>query len=308
MTDITSVGNPRIKRAAKLRDGRDRRKAKLFPVDGIREILRAREAGFRIEEVFVLADEQARGNSRFDRCGTFQRCYRDRTASFSANEIGRNVPATGLDFLEELVAGNIPVWTVSPGVYDKLSFGDRGEGIVALVEYKTFTFSDLERRLPPCPLLGVIEGVEKPGNVGAVFRSADGAGLDAMILACPGTDLFNPNTIRASLGTVFRIPAVVASTQEVVQWLGLRKIQTIAAICDNASDYTAVDYMLPSAVVLGSEADGLTDIWSMQHRFPSGHHAVKIPMLGIADSLNISAAAAVLFYEARRQRTQNARA
>ncbi|MDO5565510.1 MAG: TrmH family RNA methyltransferase [Planctomycetia bacterium] len=303
MTDITSIANPRIKQAVKLRDSRDRRKSGMFPVDGIREILRARESGFRIEEVFVLADQDAQGHKRFAGCVTFERCYRERTASFSASWVAQGmIPKSGLDFLELLDDSKIRVWTVSPSVYEKLSFGDRDEGMIAIFHSKNYTLSELEKHLPVYPLIGVIEGVEKPGNVGAVFRSADGAGLDAMILACPGTDLFNPNIIRSSLGTVFRIPSVVASTDEVIAWLGKKKIQTVAAICTNASDYTQVDYSLPTAIVLGSEAEGLSDAWLAKENFSAEYRAVKIPMLGIADSLNISAAAAIEFYEARRQR------
>ncbi|MDD3586220.1 MAG: RNA methyltransferase [Thermoguttaceae bacterium] len=303
MTDITSVGNPRIKRAVKLHDGRDRRKLGMFMVDGVREILRARESGFRLEEVFVLADQDEQGPKRFAHCMTFERCYRDRTASFAARWVAQGmIPESGIDYLELLADHKIPVWTVSRGVYEKLSFGERSEGIVAIFHSRNDTLLELEKRLPACPLIGVIEGVEKPGNIGAVFRSADGAGLDALILACPGTDLFNPNTIRSSLGTVFRIPGVVTSTEEVIAWLGKRKIQTVAAICTNASDYTQVDYTLPTAIVLGSEADGLSEAWLARENFSAEYRAVRIPMLGIADSLNISAAAAIEFYEARRQR------
>lgn len=303
MTDITSLGNPRVKRVVRLRASRDRQESGLFPVDGIREILRAYESGFRLDEVFVLSDE-SQSSGRFDGCSTFARSWRERTASFleSHDPGGKRLPSSGLDFLKRLSSEKTAVWTVSRNVYDKLSFGDRGEGMIALVESKRFSFSDLETILPANPLIAVVEGVEKPGNVGAVFRCADGAGVNALILASPGTDLFNPNTIRASLGTVFRIPTVVANTEQTLKWLLEQKLQIVVALCDHATDYTNPDYTRPTAIVLGSEADGLTPCWSNREFLESSGKAVTIPMRGIADSLNISAAAAILFYEAQRQR------
>jgi TrmH family RNA methyltransferase len=151
--------------------------------------------------------------------------------------------------------------------------------------------------LPDNPLIGVIEGVEKPGNLGAVLRTADGAGLSALIVAEPGTDLLNPNVIRASLGTIFSVPVAVASTGEVLTWLRSRDISIIAARVQGSVDYTKADYTRPTAIALGSEARGLSDAWA-----ELADASVHIPMLGVADSLNVSATAAILFYEARRQR------
>jgi TrmH family RNA methyltransferase len=143
----------------------------------------------------------------------------------------------------------------------------------------------------------VLEGVEKPGNIGAVLRSADGAGADAVIVADPTTDLFNPNTIRASIGTVFAVPVAAAPSANVRRFLAHQSRRIVAARPDASTVYTRADLTGPIAILLGSEAEGLTDAWS-----GSNVEAVRLPMDGIADSLNVSIAAAILLYEARRQR------
>jgi len=148
------------------------------------------------------------------------------------------------------------------------------------------------------PLVAVLEGVEKPGNVGAVLRSADAAGVSAVILADPRTDLYNPNAIRASLGTIFTMPVCEAAGGDVLARLREHKYSILAARVDGAVPYTEVDYRRPTAIVLGSEAEGLSPIWS-----GDDIRAVRLPMRGAADSLNVSVTAAVLFYEALRQRS-----
>ena len=145
--------------------------------------------------------------------------------------------------------------------------------------------------------MAVVEGVEKPGNLGAILRSADAAGVDAVIVADAATDLFNPNTIRASLGTVFRANVVEATSGEAVEWLRGQGLRVVAARPDAESVYSSVDFRGGVAIVLGSEAEGLTGVWS-----GAGVEAVRLPMCGMADSLNVSTTAAVLFYEALRQR------
>jgi TrmH family RNA methyltransferase len=142
-----------------------------------------------------------------------------------------------------------------------------------------------------------LEGVEKPGNVGAILRSADAAGVDAVIIADGGTDLYNPNTIRASLGTVFRQNICEASSADAIEWLGSKGLAIIAARPDATTLYTAANLRTGVAIVLGSESAGLTDAWNA-----TGVLAVRLPMHGLADSLNVSTTAAVLFYEALRQR------
>ena len=144
--------------------------------------------------------------------------------------------------------------------------------------------------MPANPLVAVLEGVEKPGNLGAMLRSADGAGVSALVVADPRTDLFNPNVIRASLGTVFSLPVAAAAPGDVLAWLRGHGLQILAARVEGAVSYTEVDYRRPTAIVLGSEAQGLTSHWS-----GDDVRAIRLPMLGVADSLNVSAVAAVLF-------------
>jgi TrmH family RNA methyltransferase len=182
-------------------------------------------------------------------------------------------------------------------VIAKLAFGDRSDGIVAIVRTGSTDLDSL-RLTPGVPLVVVVEGVEKPGNLGAILRTADGAGASGLIAADPLTDLFNPNAIRASLGTIFRVPIAAAPTPATLDWLTSRGIAPIAAHVDATVPYTEVDMRGPVAIVLGSEATGLSAAWD-DPRVTS----VRIPMLGTADSLNVSVAAAIVLYEAVRQRT-----
>ena len=197
--------------------------------------------------------------------------------------------------LEKLREESVPVLELSREAFERLAYGDRLDGIVAVAETPPRGLEELV--LPAEPLIAVVEGVEKPGNLGAILRTADGAGIDAVIVAESATDLFNPNIIRASLGTVFAVPVSVASTGEVLDWLAHRSIEIIAARVDGSVDYTEADYSGAVAIALGSEARGLSDAWGELARA-----SVHVPMLGVADSLNVSATAAVLFYEALRQR------
>lgn len=261
---ITSPSNPRAKAAAKLRNSRHRAEQARFLIDGVREIGRALQGGISIDEVFVF-EEQCRG-----------------------------VEAKQL--LARLDKACPSRFEVSRSVYDVLAYGSRMEGIVAVGQIPKRSLADL--RLPDRPLVAVLEGVEKPGNVGAVLRSADGAGVSAVIVADGGSDLFNPNVIRSSMGTVFTMPICTASSAEAIAWLRERRLAIYAARVDASIDYTASDFAGGCAIVLGSEAEGLTSTW----RGPD-ITAVRLPMLGLADSLNVSAAAAVLFYEAIRQRS-----
>ncbi len=260
---ITSTANPRVKATARLRSRRERDKTGLTLIDGVRETLRALQGGAVLREVFIeselLGDQEAKA------------------------------------LLERLAEESVPVVELSRDAFAKLAYGDRLDGVVAVAETPLRTLADLV--LPPEPLIGVIEGVEKPGNLGAVLRTADGAGLNAVIVAESATDLFNPNIIRASLGTVFAVPVVVASSGEVLAWLRERGIAIIAARVDGSVDYAAADYRGAVAIALGSEARGLSDAWAALAR-----DSVHVPMMGVADSLNVSVTAAVLFYEALRQR------
>ena len=185
--------------------------------------------------------------------------------------------------------------------------------MIAVVKSKLRTIDELDSLLAEKrktageePLLGIVEGVEKPGNIGAMLRSGDGAGLDAFIIAGDNFDVFNPNVIRGSLGAIFHMPIVVAPTDKTLAWLRERKIQRATALCDEAIPYVQIDYRLPTAIILGSEAQGLSEAWANETVEDAKYallQRIRLPMLGIADSLNVSNAAAILFYEARRVRS-----
>jgi TrmH family RNA methyltransferase len=167
--------------------------------------------------------------------------------------------------------------------------------LVVIAETPKRILQDLH--LPPDPLVAVVEGVEKPGNLGAILRTADAAGIDAVIVAEGRTDLFNPNVMRASLGTVFCDSVVEATTAETVSWLRSRQFRTFAARPDASLVYTEANFCGDVAIVLGSEATGLSAAWNNSDVKP-----IRLPMHGLSDSLNVSTTAAVLFYEALRQR------
>lgn len=261
---ITSRQNARVKDAARLRDARQRQKQGRFLIDGARETLRAIAANIEVIEAFV--------------CGPLLH-------SDEARQAAATLQSKAAAFA-----------TVDEDVFEKLRYGDRSDGVLTVARTPQRLLESLH--LPTTPLVAVLEGVEKPGNVGAVLRSADGAGVDAVVIAQPRTDLFNPNTIRSSLGTVFKSNVCTATTEETLSWLKQQNIRTFAARPDAALCYTEADYRSGTAIVLGSEAEGLTASWNGEDIT-----GIRLPMHGLADSLNVSAAAAVLFYEARRQRT-----
>ncbi len=261
---ITSLQNPRIKSAIKLRDRRGRGKQGRIIIDGSREILRAIGGGVELVELFVC---------------------REVCASDDAQELLAAAKDTSAEWID-----------VAPHVLEKLAFGQRTEGIVAVAQTPQRCLSELA--LTPRPLVVVLEGVEKPGNVGAVVRSADGAGVSAVIIADGHTDIYNPNAIRASLGSIFTMPICAASSDEAKAWLTGQALRIVTAIVGGQTLYTGVDFTAPTAIVLGSEAVGLSDIWRDDCVTP-----IRLPMCGVSDSLNVSATAAVLFYEALRQRS-----
>jgi len=260
---ITSASNPRIRSALELRERRHRERRGLTLVDGAREVLRAIAARADVEEAFV--------------CDPLVRTPEADAARQAIRRAG------------------VPEVVVGERAFERLAFGERAEGIIAVVRPPSTSLADLS--LPVEPLIVVVEAVEKPGNLGAILRSADGAGADALIAADPRTDLFNPNAIRASLGTIFSMPVAAGTAADVLDWLVDRAIRPAAARVDAGKPYTETDLRGPIALVLGSEAEGLTTTWDDRRVLP-----VHLPMLGVADSLNVAAAAAILLYEARRQR------
>ncbi len=258
---ITSRHNPRIKLAAKLRDRRGRHEQQRIIIDGLREIGRALDAGVEFIEAFVC----------------------ESILAADGEALQRRLAASGCD-----------VVLVNQSVLEKIAFGDRFDGIVAVAKPPRADLNSLT--IQDEMLVAVLEKVEKPGNVGAVLRSADAAGVSAVIVADAGTDLYNPNSIRASAGTIFSMPLVACPSKEALAWLQQHAFQIYAARVDGAVDYTTVRYAGRSAIVLGSEAEGLSNYWNGDDVTP-----VLLPMHGVGDSLNVSVTAAVLFYEALRQ-------
>ena len=266
MSLITSLQSPRVKDAVRLRDRRHREKQGRILIDGARELRRAIAAGAKLLEIFVC-EPLCRGDDARHLLATLPQCGGE-------------------------------VWHVAEAVFQRLAFGQRAEGVLGVTETPRPTLATLSwDGGSTAPLVAVLEGVEKPGNVGAVLRSADAAGLSAVIVADGQTDLFNPNAIRASLGTIFTMPVCEATSGDVLAWLRERRFQIVAARVDGSVHYAKVDYRQPTAIVLGGEAPGLSPLWS-----GDDIAAVHLPMHGAADSLNVSVTAAVLFYEALRQR------
>lgn len=184
---------------------------------------------------------------------------------------------------------------VSPSLYERIAYRGGTEGVIAIVRSRTIGLADL--RLKVNPLLIVLESVEKPGNLGAVMRSADAAGADAVIVCDPLTDLYNPNLIRSSIGSVFTVPCVACTSAECIGWLKGNGIRILTAQLQDSSLYYDTEMTGPTAIVMGTEATGLTNVW----REAADAH-IRIPMLGRLDSLNVSVSASILLYEAVRQR------
>jgi TrmH family RNA methyltransferase len=265
---IESPANPRIKAALELRDRRGREAAGRTLVDGGRECLRTMEAGAAVETAFVC---------------------RPMLTTLEARRVVEKVEQSFGPF-----GAPIDLVEVGERAFERLAFGDRADGVVLVVGVPQRGLADIA--LPAEPLVIVTEDVEKPGNVGAILRTADAVGADAVI-AAGGTDLYNPNVIRASVGTVFSMQVAAAPVTDVVAWLRNMGIRIVASRVDAASLHVDVDLTGPVALVLGSEAEGLSGAWA-----GPDVDGVRLPMLGIADSLNVSVAAAILAYEAWRQR------
>jgi RNA methyltransferase, TrmH family len=265
---ITSPANPRIKAARRLRGADERRSRGLTLVDGIREIERAVAAGVPCEELFLLEGSP---------------------------------PAAG-DLPGRLAATGTRVSLLGPAAFGRIAFGDRNEGLVAVVRMQPPSLAAFTPR-PGRPLL-VLEGLEKPGNLGAILRTADAAGLGGVIVADGRTDPTNPAAIRASLGTLFAVPLAVADGEATIDWLASRGRRLTAAVPAGGLAWHEADLRDESAILLGSEAGGLSGRWQAAAdagRIPM--QTISLPMLGVADSLNVSAAAAVLAYESLRQQT-----
>ena len=260
---IWSLANPRVKSAVRLRDRREREATGLTLVDGGRELLRALRQSVEVDHAFF--------------CPSLV------------------IGPDGSAALDALQKSGAPLIEISPAVLTKIAFGARSDGLVAVIRQPSLALEKLSRG--PSGLAVVVEAVEKPGNLGAILRTADAVGAGAVIAADPRTDVYNPNAIRASLGTIFSMPLAVASATQTLDWLVQHGLTPIAARVEAAETYLETDLGGPIAIVLGSEAEGLSRTWNDPRV-----RSVRIPMLGAADSLNVSVAAAVLLFEARRQR------
>ncbi len=276
MPAIKSLQNQRIKSAIKLRERKGRQAQGRILVDGLREIGHAWEAGLQFLELFTCTPHLHDVNAQA------------LLAKIEQATGGTSRPASALMPLRR--------FEVTPQVWDKLTFGNRQDGLLAVATPPSVELAELPVR--SAPFFVVLDGVEKPGNVGAVIRSADGAGADAVILTNAATDLYNPNTIRASLGTIFHMPVVSTGQDEVLEWFDEHRVaRFITAVDDTTTDYTELKFNGPTAIVLGSEAYGVSDGWKT-----GAYRTMHLPMLGRADSLNVSAAAAAILYEVVRQR------
>ena len=261
METISSVQNSRVKRIAKLqRKASARREEGLTVIEGAREVLRAIENGWQPVELWLCPELR---NSDID---------------FSAH--WKTPPA--------LFQCPFPV-------FEKITYRENPDGVLAVGPLVGKKLDDLS--LPANSLILVAEGIEKPGNLGALLRSADGAGVDAVIICDPATDLNNPNAIRASIGTLFYLPVAEASTAETLDFLHRNKFRTFAAVPDAKKIYTDCDFTGVSAIVVGAEDCGLSEKWKT-----GADEKICIPMCGKNDSLNVSVSAAVILFEARRQR------
>lgn len=261
--NISSFQNPKIKKLLQLQQkSSERRKEGLFVVEGQRELMHCVNAGMVIDSIFYCP-EIIGAHSYNDAIGSFPE--------------------------------NARCFEVTHDVYEKIAYRGSTEGIVAEIRTKRLSLNDL--KLKSNPLIVVLESVEKPGNLGAILRSADAAGVDAVIVCDPLTDLYNPNLIRSSIGAIFTVPCIACSTDECIAFLKQHGITILTAQLQDSHLYYDTDMRRGTAIIMGTEATGLTPAW----RKAADAH-IRIPMLGKLDSLNVSVSAAILMYEAVRQR------
>jgi len=258
---ITSLQNSRVKDIVKLHRSRIRRESGLIIVEGLREITLAIEANLEITHLMV--------------CPPF---FQEASSQEIQNLITEHA-----------------CFEVSSQVFEKMAYREQSDGLLAVMQAPKYRLDDI--KLSDNPLIIILESVEKPGNLGAILRTADAAGVDAVIICDPLTDIYNPNVIRSSIGCVFTQQVVTCGSHDAAQWLRENNIEPIAAALTAKDCHFKSDFTKPLAFILGTEADGLSDFWLV-----SEIRQVKIPMLGKIDSLNVSNSAAILVYEALRQR------
>jgi RNA methyltransferase, TrmH family len=265
--DITSPQNPKIKQAVRLREKRERDESGLFLIEGYRELLRAVEADWNIETLFI-----------------------SRELFLGSNEDA---------LISRLASKKAKVLSCPAALFKKIAYRDRPDGLLAIANQQMLSLKDLSLRIKnkQNPFLVVAEAIEKPGNLGTILRSSDAVGLDALIVCDRCTDIFNPNVVRASTGTLFTVPIAEASGIEALNWLKAHGIAILAATPAAALEFTQANMNCPLAIAVGTEQLGLSDLWMEQADLQ-----VKIPMCGVADSLNVAMATTLLMYETLRQR------
>lgn len=257
---ITSTANPRIRDLLKLSKARQRKEEGVFTIEGIREIKRALSGGYEIREAFLCPELFQPGNL-------------DLSSSFPSERITE----------------------VSEHVFSRIAYRDNTDGILVVSKMKEHNPEHF--RFPAGGLYLVAESVEKPGNFGALLRTADAASADAVFLCDSQTDLYNPNIVRSSLGCLFTLPVFTGESENIIALLKKNEVRIFPAALQNSRLYYEADFCGASALVLGSEAEGLSTPWRA-----AADMILKIPMKGIADSLNVSVAAGILLFEAIRQR------
>ncbi len=258
---ITSLQNARIKRVVSLHKPGVRKKENLTVVEGYREIQMAVTGGHEIDSLFICPD------------------------------IAGDETYTALDIHKK----SFPVNEVNRSVYSKIAYRENFDGIIAIIAPSRRKLDDL--KLGANPLMLMVESCEKPGNIGAMMRTADAAGVDAVIVCDPRTDIYNPNVIRASLGSVFTNTVVACKSEEALMWLKEKGIKIIVTALTASVPYPEPDYKVPVALAVGSEDKGISKIWT-----DNSDENIIIPMLGQVDSMNISVSAAIVLFEALRQR------
>ncbi len=262
MERITSLQNNRIKNIHKLSTkARERKEQGLFLIEGARELSLALIGNYLLDSVYICPE-------------LFEKT--------DYPEIIHAIPSTIL-------------YEVSASVFQKIAYREGSDGILALAKPKANTLENLN--VPPNPFFIVLEAVEKPGNLGAILRTADAAKVNGMIVCDPLVDIYNPNVVRSSVGCLFTVPMAVCTNEEAHAFFKRNHIQTFAAELTAAQRYQDMDYTSPSAIIMGTEADGLTDFWIRQ-----ADKRIKIPMRGAIDSLNVSVSTAIITFEAMRQR------
>ncbi len=268
MKKIESIQNPFIKSLVQLQEkAKARKQTGTFLIEGQREIELALKGEYEIESILFLPEIILENR---------------------LNEITSSILTQRAESRCELIE-------ISKEVYQKLAYRDSTEGILAVAKTKSLSLHDL--KLSKNPLILIAESLEKPGNLGAILRTADAANIDAVIIANPRTDLYNPNIVRSSVGCLFTRQIAIGTSEEVIAFLKQNNINFYSATLQNSTEYHTQDYTKPTALVVGTEATGLTEIWRKEST-----SNIIIPMQGEIDSMNVSVAAAILLFEAKRQR------